>query len=61
MNSTFLWMVSVANRWKESAAVTVQKSAHRILLYSFMHDPSQSPPPSPRVPLHLPTGMFWTR
>lgn len=45
MNSTFLWMVSVANRWKKSAAVTVQKSAHRILLYSFMHDPSQSPPP----------------
>lgn len=31
------------NRWKNTADVTVQKAAHRILLYGFTHNPSRSP------------------
>lgn len=53
-----------------NAAVTVQKSAHRILLYSlrgaeqelplFITDQRDFSPP-PRVPVRLPTGAVWTR
>lgn len=50
INSTFLWMVSVKTDEKQKTAdVTVQKAAHRILLYGFTHSPSRSPSP-PWVP-----------